>query len=65
MLQRLYGMVAESKAAMEAELTRIEEAKKRDHRKLGRELELFSVHEDVGPGLIHWHPQAVAHARGG
>ena len=59
MLQRLYGMVAESKAAMEAELTRIEEAKKRDHRKLGRELELFSVHEDVGPGLIHWHPKGA------
>ena len=59
MLQRLYGMVAESKAALEAELARIEEAKKRDHRKLGRELELFSVHEDVGPGLIHWHPKAA------
>jgi hypothetical protein len=57
MLQRLYGMVAESPAAMEAELARIEEAKKRDHRKLGRELELFSVSDDIGPGLILWHPK--------
>ena len=57
MLQRLYGMVAESQAALDAELARIEEAKKRDHRKLGRELELFSVHDDVGAGLIHWHPK--------
>jgi len=59
MLQRVYGMVGESKAALEAELARIEEAKKRDHRRLGRELELFSVHEDVGPGLVHWHPKAA------
>jgi threonyl-tRNA synthetase len=59
MLQRLYGMVAESQAALEAELARIEEARKRDHRKLGRELELFSVHDDVGPGLIHWHPKGA------
>ena len=57
MLQRLYGMVAESQAALEAELARIEEAKKRDHRKLGRELELFSVSDDIGPGLILWHPK--------
>ena len=57
MLQRLYGMVAESKAALDAELARIEEAKKRDHRKLGRELELFSVSDDIGPGLILWHPK--------
>ncbi|MEI8242832.1 MAG: threonine--tRNA ligase [bacterium] len=59
MLQRLYGMVAESRAALEAELARIEEAKKRDHRKLGRELELYSISDDVGPGLVHWHPKAA------
>jgi len=59
MLQRLYGMVAESPAALATELARIEEAKKRDHRKLGRELELFSVHDDVGPGLVHWHPKGA------
>lgn len=59
MLQRVYGMVAESQAALDAELARIEEAKKRDHRRLGRELELFSIHEDVGPGLVHWHPKAA------
>ena len=59
MLQRLYGMVAESQAALDAELARIEEAKKRDHRRLGREMELFSIHEDVGPGLVHWHPKGA------
>ncbi|MEI6211831.1 MAG: threonine--tRNA ligase [bacterium] len=59
MLQRLYGMAAESQAALDAELARIEEAKKRDHRKLGRELDLFSVEDDVGPGLIHWHPKGA------
>ena len=59
MLQRLYGMVAESQAALDAELARIEEAKKRDHRKLGRELDLFSIADDVGPGLIHWHPKGA------
>jgi len=59
MLQRLYGITAESKAALEATLARIEEAKKRDHRRLGRELELFSIHDDVGPGLVHWHPKAA------
>jgi threonyl-tRNA synthetase len=59
MLQRLYGMVAESQAALDAELARIEEAKKRDHRKLGRELDLFSIEDDVGPGLIHWHPKGA------
>ena len=59
MLQRLYGVVAESAAAIQAMLDRIEEAKKRDHRKLGRELDLYSVAEDVGPGLIHWHPKGA------
>ncbi len=59
MLQRIYGMAAESKAALEAELTRIEEAKKRDHRRLGRELDLFSISDDVGPGLAHWHPKGA------
>jgi len=57
MLQRIYGIAAESKKAIENELKRIEEAKQRDHRKLGRELDLFSMAEDVGPGLIHWHPK--------
>ncbi len=59
MLQRLYGMAAESPEALTATLARIEEAKRRDHRKLGRELDLFSIHEEVGPGLVHWHPKGA------
>ncbi|MCL1887969.1 MAG: threonine--tRNA ligase [Kiritimatiellaeota bacterium] len=59
MLQRLYGMAAATQAELDAELARIEEAKKRDHRKLGRELDLFSMHDDVGPGLAHWHPKGA------
>ena len=57
MLQRLYGIAASSPKAVRAELKRLEEAKKRDHRKLGREMDLFSIQEDVGPGLVHWHPR--------
>ena len=59
MLQRVYGMVAPSAQELEAQLRQIEEAQKRDHRKLGRELDLFSVHDEVGPGLIHWHPKGA------
>ena len=59
MLQRLYGMADISQEALDATLARIEEAKKRDHRKLGKELELFSISEDVGPGLAHWHPKGA------
>ena len=59
MLQRLYGMVAESKAELDEILTRLEEAKRRDHRKLGTELGLFSIQDDVGPGLVHWHPKGA------
>jgi threonyl-tRNA synthetase len=59
MLQRVYGIVAASAEELKALLDRIEEAKKRDHRKLGKELDLFSVQEDVGPGLIHWHPKGA------
>lgn len=56
MLQRIYGTAWESKDALDAYLHRLEEAEKRDHRKLGRELELFSWPEEVGPGLAVWHP---------
>jgi threonyl-tRNA synthetase len=57
MLQRIYGTAfAESKALKEY-LHWLEEAKRRDHRKLGRELELFSVHEEIGPGLVVYHPK--------
>jgi threonyl-tRNA synthetase len=57
MLQRIYGTAWFDEKDLAAHLERLEEAKRRDHRKLGRELGLFSVHEDVGPGLIHWHPK--------
>jgi threonyl-tRNA synthetase len=59
MLQRIYGTAWESKAALEEHLHRLEEAEKRDHRKLGRELELFSWPEEVGPGLALWHPKGA------
>ena len=57
MLQRIYGTAFESKDALDEHLHRIEEAKKRDHRLLGRQLDLFSIHEESGPGLIIWHPK--------
>ncbi|NIY17589.1 MAG: threonine--tRNA ligase, partial [Nitrospinaceae bacterium] len=59
MLQRLYGIAAQSEKEIRAVLHRLEEARKRDHRKLGKELGLFSIREDVGPGLIHWHPNGA------
>ncbi len=59
MLQRVYGTAYYSRAALEAHLTRIKEAAKRDHRKLGRELDLFSIQEEIGPGLICWHPNGA------
>ena len=59
MLQRLYGTVFETEKALEAYLKQIEEAKRRDHRVLGRELDLFSLQESVGPGLVHWHPRGA------
>jgi threonyl-tRNA synthetase len=59
MLQRLYGIVAASQQELDEQVLRMEEALKRDHRKLGKELDLFSVQEDVGPGLIHWHPKGA------
>jgi len=57
MLQRIYGTAWETLEQLEQHLWKLEEAKKRDHRVLGRELDLFSVSEDVGPGLILWHPK--------
>ena len=57
MLQRIYGTAFESDEALENYLKLLEEAEKRDHRKLGRQLDLFSVHDEVGPGLIIWHPK--------
>ena len=57
MLQRVYGTAWHSAQELEEYLWRLEEAKRRDHRRLGRELDLFSVSEEVGPGLILWHPK--------
>ncbi|HMQ10892.1 MAG TPA: threonine--tRNA ligase [Oligoflexia bacterium] len=58
-LQRIYGTAFSSKAELKDYLTLIEEAKRRDHRKLGKELDLFSVSDEVGPGLILWHPKGA------
>ncbi len=55
-LQRIYATAWWSKEDQEAYLHRLEEAEKRDHRKLSKQLDLFSTHEEVGPGLIFWHP---------
>ncbi len=60
MLQRIYGTAWESKEALDAYLERLEEAAKRDHRKLGRELDLFSFPEELGGGLLVWHPKGGA-----
>ncbi|TET25755.1 MAG: threonine--tRNA ligase [Dehalococcoidia bacterium] len=59
MLQRIYGVAFNTKEALTAHLKRLEEAASRDHRKLGRELDLFSIHEEAGPGLVHWHPKGA------
>jgi len=59
MLQRIYGTAWESKAALDDYLHRLEEAEKRDHRKLGRDLELYSWPEEVGAGIAVWHPKGA------
>lgn len=59
MLQRIYGTNYPKKQMLEEHLHRIEEAKKRDHRKLGKELDLFSIQESIGNGLILWHPKGA------
>jgi threonyl-tRNA synthetase len=59
-LQRIYGTAFFSKKDQDAHLARLEEAKKRDHRKLGQELDLFSIQELAGPGLIFFHPKGGA-----
>ncbi|HVM93123.1 MAG TPA: threonine--tRNA ligase [Terriglobales bacterium] len=56
-LQRIYGTSFYSKKDLDAYLNSIEEAKKRDHRVLGKQLDLFSIQELAGPGLIFWHPK--------
>ncbi len=59
MLQRIYGTAWFRKEDLDAYLHRLEEARKRDHRVLGRQLDLFSISEIVGPGLVLWHPKGA------
>jgi threonyl-tRNA synthetase len=59
MLQRIYGTAAASKKDLKEYLKKLEEAKERDHRKIGKELDLYSIHEEAGPGLVFWHPQGA------
>jgi threonyl-tRNA synthetase len=59
MLQRVYGTAWESPKELKAHLEHLKEIEKRDHRKLGKELDLFSTHEEAGPGLIYWHPKGA------
>jgi len=59
MLQRIYGISFPNKEALDAYVTRLEEIKRRDHRKLGKDLDLFSISEDSGGGLVLWHPKGA------
>ncbi len=59
MLQRIYGTAFFDKKELDEHLHRLEEAKRRDHRRLGRELDLFSIHDEVGPGLVIYHPKGA------
>ncbi|NLB78968.1 MAG: TGS domain-containing protein, partial [Clostridiaceae bacterium] len=59
MLQRIYGTAFPKASQLDEYLKMLEEAEKRDHRRLGRELELFSFDEEVGPGLVLWHPKGA------
>jgi threonyl-tRNA synthetase len=59
MLQRVYGVAFETQEELDSYLALQAEAARRDHRKLGKELDLFSIHEEIGPGLICWHPKGA------
>jgi threonyl-tRNA synthetase len=59
MLQRIYGTVFETPEELEQYLWKLEEAKKRDHRRLGKDLDLFSSNDEIGTGLILWHPNGA------
>jgi threonyl-tRNA synthetase len=58
-LQRIYGTAFLTREQLESYLNQLEEARKRDHRRLGKELDLFSISEEAGPGLIFWHPKGT------
>lgn len=59
MLQRIYGTGFATQEALDEHLRLLEEAKKRDHRRLGRELDLFQLNDEAGPGLVIWHPKGA------
>ncbi|CUQ66244.1 threonine--tRNA ligase [Candidatus Nitrospira inopinata] len=59
MLQRIYGTSFPTKEELEAHLARLEEIKRRDHRKVGKDLDLISVQDEIGPGLVLWHPKGA------
>ncbi|MFH0838600.1 MAG: threonine--tRNA ligase [Candidatus Omnitrophota bacterium] len=59
MLQRIYGTAFFSQKELDQHLFLLEETKKRDHRKLGKELDLFSIQDEIGPGLVLWHPRGA------
>ncbi len=58
-MQRIYGISFPTEEQLSHYLQNLEEAKRRDHRRLGRELDLFSIHEEVGAGLVYWHPKGA------
>ncbi|MFA7670867.1 MAG: threonine--tRNA ligase, partial [Sphaerochaetaceae bacterium] len=59
MLTRIYGTAWNNPKELRLYLQKLEEIEKRDHRKLGKELDLFSFHEEAGPGLVYWHPKGA------
>ncbi|MDD5382289.1 MAG: threonine--tRNA ligase [Candidatus Margulisbacteria bacterium] len=59
MMQRIYGTVFPSQKELDEYVKNIEEAKKRDHRRLGKELDLFSIHEEAGSGFVYYHPKGA------
>ncbi|HCX73802.1 MAG TPA: threonine--tRNA ligase [Candidatus Cloacimonas sp.] len=59
MLQRIYGVSFPSKKELRKYLHNLEEAKKRDHRKIGKELDIYSIQDEIGPGLVLWHPNGA------
>jgi threonyl-tRNA synthetase len=59
MLQRIYGISFPSKKLLKKHLSDLEEAKKRDHRRIGIDLDLYSISDDIGPGLVLWHPNGA------
>lgn len=59
MLQRIYGTSFPTQAELDAHLARLEEIKRRDHRKVGKELDLITIQDEIGPGLVLWHPKGA------